>query len=115
MFDKNKPVIALTGATGFLGSHIMASLLERRYQVIILGRSTKAETLRQRISKLMRWFGIEESIVHPDTVDIDFSKPLIGIPEAKYKELCAMADQIIHCASDTNFSERKRDLVLTPM
>ena len=44
-------------------------------------------------------------------VEIDFSKPMIGIPEAKYNKFCAMTDQIIHCASDTNFSERKRDLV----
>jgi nucleoside-diphosphate-sugar epimerase len=111
MFDRNKPVIGLTGATGFLGSHIMASLLEKGYEVIILGRSTKAETLQQRISRLLRWFGMEESVVQPETVDIDFLKPRIGIPEEKYKELCARTDQIIHCASDTNFSERKRDLV----
>jgi nucleoside-diphosphate-sugar epimerase len=111
MFDKNKPVIALTGATGFLGSHIMASLLERGYRVIILGRPTKEETLRQRISKLMRWFGIEEPIGQPETVEIDLLKPLMGIPEVPYNELCARTDQIIHCASDTNFSERKRNLV----
>ncbi len=89
----------------------MAALLERGYRVIILGRPAKEETLRQRISKLLRWFGMEESADQPETVEIDFLKPLIGIPEAKYKELCARTDQIIHCASDTNFSERKRDLV----
>ena len=111
MFDKSKPVIALTGATGFLGSHIMASLLERGYGVIILGRSTKDETLQERISKLMRWLGLGASVGQPETVEIDFSKPMIGIPEARYKELCGMTDQIIHCASDTNFSERKRTLV----
>lgn len=111
MFDHHKPVIALTGATGFLGSHILASLLERGYRVIVLGRSAKAESLRQRISRLLRWLGLEESIGQPETVDVDFLKPMIGIPEARYKELCATTDQIIHCASDTNFSERKRDQV----
>ena len=111
MFDKNKPVMALTGATGFLGSHIMASLLERGYRVIILGRSTKDETLQERIAKLMRWLGIGASVGQPEAVEIDFLKPMIGIPEARYKELCGMTDQIIHCASDTHFSERKRSLV----
>jgi nucleoside-diphosphate-sugar epimerase len=36
MFDKNKPIIALTGATGFLGSHLMASMhpiIDTRYTV----------------------------------------------------------------------------------
>ena len=111
MFNKENPVIALTGATGFLGSHIMASLLESGFGLIILGRSTKEETLQERISKLMRWFGIEELAGQLELVEIDFSKPMIGIPEAKYNKLCAMTDQIIHCASDTNFSERKRNLV----
>ena len=111
MFDKNKPTLTLTGATGFLGSHIMAALLEKGYRVIILGRPAREETLEQRIAKLLRWFGMAESIDRPETLEIDLLKPRIGIPEAKYQELCARTDQIIHCASDTNFSERKRNLV----
>jgi len=46
-----------------------------------------------------------------EMAEIDFSKPQMGIPEAKYNELSTRTEQIIHCASDTNFSERKRDLV----
>ena len=57
---KNKPTIALTGATGFLGSHLMASMLSDGYRIIVLGRSNKKETLQERISRLLRWFGIEE-------------------------------------------------------
>jgi nucleoside-diphosphate-sugar epimerase len=111
MPGKNKPLIALTGATGFLGSHIMAALLRKGYAVIVLGRSAKSETLEQRVTRLLGWFGMEESVGRPETVDIDFRKPRLGIPEPQYRELCARIDQIIHCASDTNFSERKRDLV----
>ena len=111
MPGKNKPLIALTGATGFLGSHIMAALLRKGYAVIVLGRSARSETLEQRVTRLLGWFGMEESVGRPETVDIDFRKPRLGIPEPQYRELCARIDQIIHCASDTNFSERKRDLV----
>jgi nucleoside-diphosphate-sugar epimerase len=111
MVNKEHPVIALTGATGFLGSHLMARLLQSGNRLLILGRSTKEETLPARISKLLRWFGMEVPADRLETVEIDFSKPMIGIPGTKYKKLCAMTDQIIHCASDTNFSERKRDLV----
>jgi len=111
MFDKNKPIIALTGATGFLGSHLMASMLSGGYKIIILGRPAKEETLQERISKLLRWFGIEELAGQLELVVIDFLKPMLGIPEAEYKNLCATTEQIIHCASDTSFSERKRDNV----
>lgn len=111
MSNKEHPVIALTGATGFLGSHLMARLLQNGSRLIVLGRSTREETLQARISKLLRWFGMDVPAGRLEMVEIDFSKPMIGIPEARYNKLCALADQVIHCASDTNFSERKRDLV----
>jgi len=37
---KNKQTVLLTGATGFLGSHLLEALLAENYQVIILKRST---------------------------------------------------------------------------
>ena len=111
MLVKNKPTIALTGATGFLGSHLMASMLTGGYKIIILGRPSKEETLQERISKLLRWFGIEELAGQLELVVIDFLKPMLGIPEAEYKNLCAITEQIIHCASDTSFTERKRDTI----
>ncbi len=109
--SNNKPTIALTGATGFLGSHLMASMLSSGYRIIVLGRPTKEETLQERISNFLRWFGIKEFASQLELVEIDFSEPMLGIPEANYKKLCAITDQIIHCASDTSFSERQRDTV----
>ena len=111
MSVKNKPTIALAGATGFLGSHLMASMLTAGYKIIILGRPAKEETLQERISKLLRWFGIEELAGQLESVEIDFLKPMLGLPEAEYKNLCTITEQIIHCASDTSFAERKRDTI----
>ena len=111
MHDKQHPVIALTGATGFLGSHLMAQLLRGGNRLVILGRSTKEEALPARIARLLRWFGMDALATGLETVEIDFSQAKMGIPEARYNKLCAMTDQVIHCASDTNFSERKRELV----
>jgi Putative dehydrogenase domain of multifunctional non-ribosomal peptide synthetases and related enzymes len=108
---ENKPTIALTGATGFLGSHLLASLLSGGYRIIILGRSNKKESLNERISRLLRWFGIVELAGQLEFVEIDFLKPLLGIPEAEYIWLCEKTEQIIHCASDTSFTERKREIV----
>jgi nucleoside-diphosphate-sugar epimerase len=109
--QNNKPTIALTGATGFLGSHLMASLLSDGYRIIVLGRPAREGTLKERISRLLRWFGIAGLTGQIDFVEIDLLKPLLGVPEAKYKELCAITEQIIHCASDTSFAERNRDIV----
>ena len=107
----NKPTIALTGATGFLGSHLMASLLSNGYRIIVLGRSAKEETLKGRISKLLKWFGIEKLAGQLELIEIDFLKPRLGIPVPEYEKLCEKTGQIIHCASDTSFTERKREAV----
>lgn len=106
-----KPVVALTGATGFLGSHLMASMLKSGYKIIVLGRSSKEETLQERISKLLGWFGIKELASQLMLVEIDLLEPMLGIPESNYQKLCDVTGQIIHCASDTSFAERKRETV----
>lgn len=112
MTVRSKPTIALTGATGFLGSHLMASLISSGYRIIVLGRPDKEETLKERISRLLRWFGIEEFPDQLELEEIDFLKPMLGLQEPQYRNLCSISDQIIHCASDTSFSERKRDNVI---
>ena len=113
MPDKSKPTIALTGATGFLGSHLMASLLSNGYRVIVLGRSTKDETLHERISKLLGWFGIENLFNQVSCVEADLSLANCGIENEQYSRLCLVADSVIHCASDTSFSESKREKVIS--
>jgi nucleoside-diphosphate-sugar epimerase len=105
-----KSAIVLTGATGFLGSHLMASLLDEHNRVIVLGRSSKESTFNERIKKLMGWFGPLE--IKPELLEIDFLKPFLGLSPAEYIWLCKNTKQIVHCASDTSFSERKRESVL---
>jgi nucleoside-diphosphate-sugar epimerase len=111
MFDHNRPAICITGATGFLGSHLMNALLMKGYHVIALGRATKDESLSTRISKLLGWFGNLSQPGILKTIEIDYSKPRFGLTSQIYSSLCSETNQIIHCASDTNFSERKRDRV----
>ena len=112
MVDKNKPIIALTGATGFLGSHLMATLLSKGYNIIVFGRSAKNESLEERISRLLQWFGIDSCLDQVTCVDTDLSQDNLGIPTGEYSRLCSVVDSVIHCASDTSFSESKREKVM---
>ena len=89
----------------------MASMLSKGYRIIILGRSNKEEKLKDRIFKLLKWFGIENLAGKLEFTDIDLLKPMLGLKESEYRQLCSITDQIIHCASDTSFSERKREIV----
>ena len=112
MLFENKPTIALTGATGFLGSHLMATLLSKGYTIIVFGRSAKNESLEERISRLLQWFGIDSCLDQVTCVDTDLSQDNLGIPTGEYSRLCSVVDSVIHCASDTSFSESKREKVM---
>lgn len=48
--EKGEPTILMTGATGFLGSHLLRALLEQKFQVVVLGRQVSR---RERIAPLL--------------------------------------------------------------
>ncbi len=111
MHKKNITSIALTGATGFLGSHLMAALLREGYRVIALGRPSGNATLYQRIAGILKWFDMEGFSEQLEAVEINFSQPLLGLDQSGYNILCKEVNQMIHCASDTSFAERRRQQV----
>jgi len=112
MLLKSKSTIALTGATGFLGSHLMASLLTKGYNIIVFGRSAKNESLNERIARLLKWFEIDNFSGQVTYIDTDLSQDNLGIEEGEYSRLCSVVGSVIHCASDTSFSENKREKVM---
>jgi len=102
----------LTGATGFLGSHIMAGLLLKGKGIVIIGRSSEGESLKERIRKLLRWFGIEHLEELLEIYETDFLKIRMGLGEDEFEKLCKRRLSIIHCASDTSFGEKNREKVM---
>ena len=74
-----KPTVLLTGATGFLGSHLLEGLLKHGYQVVVLKRST---------SNLWR---IEHLAGHYKSYDVD-TQPI----EQAFEE--QRIDCVIHTA-----------------
>jgi len=102
----------LTGATGFLGSHIMAGLLAQGKRVVIAGRSAGGESLQERIRRLLKWFGMERFMGRLEFFETDFLKARMGLDQAAYARLCGRSLPIIHCASDTSFAEKNRSRVL---
>lgn len=105
-----KPVrFFLTGGTGFLGGHLAAALLERGHDVCLLARLGKAASARERVSRLMDWFGLPpEARRGLRVVEGDVTRPRLGLDPALYAETGLLADEIIHCASETSFAPRKR-------
>ena len=100
--------VVLTGATGFLGSHLLAALLTRGDRVAVLGRGSAGESLATRIERLLAWFGLQALGNRVETAEIDFLQPLCGLARDRYDALCAKGGRIIHCASDTRFAASNR-------
>jgi hypothetical protein len=103
-----KTCFLLTGATGFLGIHLAEMLSEQGYTVIILAWPRDNSAPEERIKTLFDWLGNDEvpSCVH--IVPGDLNRSDLGLSSSDYHRLALRVDEIIHCASDTSFSERKR-------
>jgi nucleoside-diphosphate-sugar epimerase len=102
----------LTGATGFLGSHIMAGLLLKGKRAVILGRSSGDLPLNERTRKLLKWFGMEHLEGLLEVHETDFLKKNLGLGKEEYENLCNRGLPIIHCASDTSFAEKNREKIM---
>jgi nucleoside-diphosphate-sugar epimerase len=99
----------LTGGTGFLGSHIAVALLRAGFRVALLARSDKDHPAEERVRKILDWFGLAENERRRlKVVEGDITRPGLGTDREALKDMLRETDEIIHCASNTSFSERKR-------
>ncbi len=102
----------LTGGTGFIGSHLTVELLRKGHKVILLARSSNEMNAKQRIDQLLDWFELEPRHRKGlEVVEGTLNAPHFGLNKNDFGRLLRDVDEIIHCASNTSFSERKRTAV----
>lgn len=104
--------ILLTGATGFLGSHIAVDLLEKEYSLILLSRPFNGISASKRMAHLFEWFGIDlTKYTNIEILEGSLEKHNFGLNPVDYEFLLDNVDEIIHCAANTSFAEKKRQEV----
>lgn len=100
--------VLLTGATGFLGSHILRELLKHKLQVICLVRNT------QRLESILAYYFPKESKhFQYATVTGDITMPHFGLSDEDYAKLVKDVDMVIHTAANVNHAGHYEDLELT--
>ncbi len=101
--------ILLTGGTGFLGGHILVKLLTRGYDVVALVRPGIQLSPWNRIRRLLDWFSLDDAVrSRLEVAEGSIDQPNLGLASKEYARLLDGVSEIIHCASDTSFSERKK-------
>ncbi|MDD5318593.1 MAG: amino acid adenylation domain-containing protein [Candidatus Pacebacteria bacterium] len=105
----------LTGATGFLGVHLLASLVRLGVEVTCLVRSDAELSVVMRLQRTLDKYDIplnvrEEGIeiVVGDITDVDF-----GLSRHEFRRLSHSIDAIFHCAADVDFIKSYEQLAPT--
>lgn len=97
----------LTGATGFLGVHILKELTERDCDVYCLVRN------EERFKKQLKYYFGKINLDRVHTVIGDIEKEGFGLPEGKYNELCEKVDVVFHVAANVHHAGDYADLERT--
>lgn len=99
--------VLVTGATGFLGAHLAAALVESGHRVAVLARGSKGASAADRVARLAGWFGLSDrQAASIEVVEGDILRPE-GLASRQGGDAMRF-DEIVHCASSTSFAERKR-------
>ncbi len=102
-------MILLTGGTGFLGSHVAAHLAGQGDEIMLLARSKQGLSAPARVDRLLDWHGLSpEKKRNIRVVEGRIDQPDLGLEPDSLSSISGEIDEIIHCASDTSFAERKR-------
>jgi len=107
--DAKTSTFLITGGTGFIGSHLATALLKAGFPVVLVARRRGSLSARERVRALLDWFELDEVLESRLTVlEGNLDQQDLGLSEQAYANLLEVVDEIVHCASDTSFSERKR-------
>ncbi len=110
--SRRSPTLLVTGATGFLASHLAVELLEEGYSLILLCRPRDKQSAQERMTELFKWFGKDLTAQENCTVlEGHLDQPGFGLNKLDTARLLESTDEILHCAANTSFAERKRQEV----
>jgi thioester reductase-like protein len=100
----------LTGATGFLGSHLTARLLGDGHRVKVLARSSKNASAKARVEEILRDVGVTR-FENLRVLEGDISLPQLGLSDSARREIISSTDEVWHCAASLSFQQEDRAVI----
>lgn len=95
--------ILLTGATGFLGSRLLAELLQKSdKQIYCLVRATNIDLAKQIILNQLANYNIDVKTDNLVIILGDLSKKHFGLSKTVYQQLASKINVVYHCAAFVN-------------
>src|SRR5262245_58030458 len=94
--------VFVTGATGFLGSHLAFHFLKQGHHVSVLARSSKSASARERVEETLRAVARSDAAAGTlfeqlDVLEGDISRPGFDLNDAATQQLTRSTDEIWHC------------------
>ncbi|MBQ3018493.1 MAG: SDR family oxidoreductase, partial [Clostridia bacterium] len=106
--DNEVKYVLLTGATGFLGSHILRELLRRNMHVICLVRN------EEKLKSVLKYYFPKEYEFFRYKVRIgDIQLPKLGLSAEEYNYLLNKVDMVIHTAANVNHAGKYEEFERT--
>ena len=99
--------VFITGATGFLGSHILAELLEhkgyRNRNIVCLVRCDSEGHGAERIYETFKRYNLDtQNLDSVEIVSGDLVLPQFGLNYKDYENLVRVTSEVFHCAATVN-------------
>ena len=108
LHNQDTKYVLLTGATGYLGSHVLRELLRRKMHVICLVRS------EEKLKEVLQYYFPGEYEYFTYKVRIgDISEPMLGLEQEDYDYLAQKVDMVIHTAANVNHAGNYEDFERT--
>ncbi|KAM0341447.1 hypothetical protein ACHAPQ_000538 [Fusarium lateritium] len=114
--SKGKPVVFLTGATGFLGAYLIKDILQRtsrQIQLVAHVRSVKdPKGAFARLRRSLEGYGMwrDEWESRLSCVVGDLSQPNLGIETSAWTDLAQTVDVVIHNGAAVHWVKRYADM-----
>lgn len=89
--------ILLTGATGFLGVHVLVELLVKNPAAIVKCLVRSGDS--QAVKKNMERYGLSGDLSRVVTVKGDLSLPLLGFSQEEWDKMASITDAVVHCGA----------------